>query len=71
MLIMRAYRLLEFRLAGGPGWIDTERYDIIGLAPDAITADDITPRLQRLLADRFELAAHMEKGCAGPVAGAC
>src|SRR5215471_11110339 len=27
MLIMRAYRLLEFRLAGGPGWIDTERYD--------------------------------------------
>ena len=60
-LIMRAYRLLEFRLAGAPGWIDTERYDIIGLAPGATTADDITPRLQRLLADRFKLAAHMEK----------
>jgi uncharacterized protein (TIGR03435 family) len=61
MLMMRAYRLLEFRLAGRPGWIDTERYDIIGLAPGATTADDITPRLQSLLADRFKLAAHMEK----------
>jgi uncharacterized protein (TIGR03435 family) len=61
MLIMRAYRLLEFRLAGGPDWIDTERYDIIGLAPGATTADDITPRLKSLLADRFKLAVHLEK----------
>jgi uncharacterized protein (TIGR03435 family) len=58
---MRAYRLLEFRLAGGPDWIDTERYDIIGLAPGAATPDDITPRLQSLLGDRFKLAVHMEK----------
>jgi uncharacterized protein (TIGR03435 family) len=61
MLIMGAYRLLEFRLAGGPGWIDSERYDIIGLAPGAATSDDITTRLQSLLADRFKLAAHIEK----------
>ena len=60
-LIMRAYRLLEFRLSGGPDWIDTERYDIIGLAPGAATPDDITPRVQSLLADRFKLAVHMEK----------
>ena len=61
MLIMRAYRLLEFRLAGGPDWVNTERYDIVGLAPGATTSDDITPRLQRLLADRFKLTTHMEK----------
>jgi len=60
-LIMRAYRLLEFRLSGGPDWIDTERYDIIGLAPGAATSDDITPRLQSLLADRFKLMTHVEK----------
>jgi len=61
MLIMRAYRLLEFRLAGGPRWVNTERYDIVGLAPGATTSDDITPRLQSLLSDRFKLATHMEK----------
>ena len=61
MLIMRAYQLLEFRLAGGPDWVNTERYDIVGLAPGATTADDITPRLQNLLADRFKLTTHMEK----------
>ena len=61
MLIMRAYRLLEFRLSGGPAWINTERYDIVGLAPGATNSDEITPRLQSLLAERFKLAAHMEK----------
>jgi uncharacterized protein (TIGR03435 family) len=61
MLIMRAYRLLEFHLVGGPDWVNTERYDIVGLAPGATTSDDITPRLQTLLADRFKLTMHMEK----------
>lgn len=60
MLIMRAYRLLEFRLTGAPAWIDTERYDIIGLAPGATTPDEITPLLQRLLSERFQLIAHLE-----------
>src|SRR5262245_23188628 len=61
MLIMRAYRLLEFRLAGGPDWVNTERYDIAGLAPGATTSDDITPLLQSLLADRFKLTTHVEE----------
>jgi uncharacterized protein (TIGR03435 family) len=60
-LIMRAYRLLEFRLSGGPAWINTERYDIVGLAPGAANSDEITPRLQSLLAERFKMAAHTEK----------
>jgi uncharacterized protein (TIGR03435 family) len=61
MLIMRAYRLLEFRLAGGPDWINIERYDIVGLAPGATSSDDITPCLQSLPADRFNLTMHVEK----------
>ena len=61
MLIMRAYRLLEFRLSGEPAWINTERYNIVGLAPGATNSDEITPRLQSLLAERFKLAAHTEK----------
>jgi uncharacterized protein (TIGR03435 family) len=61
MLVMRAYRLLEFRLAGAPDWINTVRYDIVALAPGAATPDDITPLLQHLLAERFKLVAHREK----------
>ena len=61
MLIMRAYRLLEFRLSGEPAWINTERYDIVGLAPGATNSDEITPRLQSLLAERFKLTTHMAK----------
>jgi uncharacterized protein (TIGR03435 family) len=61
MLIMRAYRLLEFHLSGAPAWVDSERYDIVGLAPGATTADEITPRLQSMLAERFRFAGHMEK----------
>ena len=61
MLIMRAYRLLEFQLAGGPSWVNTERYDVVGLAPGATISDDITPCLQSLLADRFKLTTHLEK----------
>lgn len=61
MLIMRAYRLLEFRLTGGPAWINSERYDIVGLAPGATNPDDITPRLQSLLAERFRLVLHTER----------
>lgn len=61
MLIMRAYRLSDFRLSGAPSWIDTERYDIVGLAPGATDPEEITPRLQSLLRDRFKLAAHKEE----------
>ena len=49
MLIMRAYRLLEFNLVGGPDWVNTERYDIVGLAPGATTSDDITPACKACL----------------------
>jgi uncharacterized protein (TIGR03435 family) len=58
---MRAYRLLENRLSGAPTWINTERFDVVGLAPGATTSDEITPRLQTLLAERFKMAAHTEK----------
>jgi uncharacterized protein (TIGR03435 family) len=60
-LILRAYRLQEVQLTGAPGLIDNEPYDIVALAPGATTADDITPRLQSLWKERFQLAAHMDK----------
>jgi hypothetical protein len=29
MIIIYAYELRDFQLAGGPGWLDDERYDIV------------------------------------------
>jgi uncharacterized protein (TIGR03435 family) len=62
-LIKVAYGLKDFQIAGGPQWLDADRYDIIA---KAATREDISDRelrslLQSLLADRFKLRTHSEK----------
>jgi uncharacterized protein (TIGR03435 family) len=57
-------------LAGAPKWLDTDRFDVIAKAPDAIVTpgggrgpvdqDLYRPMLQKLLIDRFKLAVHYE-----------
>ena len=75
-LIMNAYDVRPFQVSGGPGWVDTDRYDIIARANVTISQDDdpskmtdaqrlqfraqMQQRLQALLADRFQLKAHKE-----------
>jgi uncharacterized protein (TIGR03435 family) len=61
-LIWQAYNTIDFRLKGGPGWIETERYDIQAKTANGenITLEQMEPLLQRLLADRFKLSAHWE-----------
>ena len=65
-LITMAYDVKDFQVSGGPGWVNSERYDIDAKEPDAIAqeleklpleqrrplADSM---LQSLLADRFQL----------------
>ena len=59
------------RVRGGPGWIDSERYDVDAkIAPEAAVALEKMPeeqrrrqmnlRLQTLLADRLKLKVHFE-----------
>ena len=56
-----------FRVVGGPGWLDTDRYDIDAVPP-ADVAPTLTPpwppqgqaMLRALLADRFKLAARQQ-----------
>jgi uncharacterized protein (TIGR03435 family) len=66
MLIRQAYQVQDFQMAGGPGWIDSDRFDI-----DARAGVDIAPvppgtigpmqlMIQSLLADRFQLKVHRE-----------
>jgi uncharacterized protein (TIGR03435 family) len=63
-LIMEAYNLRNFQVSM-PGIDEQEdtNYDIVAIAPEgtAPTRDEFRRMLQSLLADRFQLKAHIEK----------
>jgi uncharacterized protein (TIGR03435 family) len=64
MLIRSAYaNLPDFRMIGGPSWIDTDRFDVDAVGrstagPDA--AEQTRLMTQSLLEDRFKLKSHLE-----------
>lgn len=72
-IITYAYDIRDFQLAGGPGWIVDERYDVNAKAPAAVEAAvetdgqrrdrvaRVRERLRSLLSDRFGLRVHMEE----------
>jgi uncharacterized protein (TIGR03435 family) len=62
LLIGLAYDVSEDQISGGPSWRDSEYYDVTARAEDgiALTYDELRPRLQHLLAQRFKLAIHRE-----------
>jgi uncharacterized protein (TIGR03435 family) len=72
-LIQQAYDVREFQISGGPGWIRSDRYDIIakieGTTPPADPSDvpdqreameQQRERLRRLLQERFHLKIRRE-----------
>ncbi len=60
-LVLTAYELQDFQLVGGPSWVTSRKFDLNAKAgnPDA-TGKEIAAMLKTLLADRFQLKAHME-----------
>jgi uncharacterized protein (TIGR03435 family) len=70
MLITFVYRIRDQQLVGGPGWLDTDRYDIHAKAPagepdaadffDTTAAERVRLRTRALLADRFKLLLRSE-----------
>jgi uncharacterized protein (TIGR03435 family) len=52
--------MAEAQIEGGPGWIDTERYDVAAKAdtPLEMSREEARPCLQALLAERFQLIIH-------------
>ena len=66
LLIRNAYQLQDFQLVGGPGWMTTDRFDIIAKAEgDPPPTPPGTPgpfqiMLRNLMADRFKLKVHRE-----------
>lgn len=59
-LILLAYGLQEFQLAGATDWMDSERFDIIAKAGHELTPGAAPPELRALLAERFALKTHRE-----------
>jgi uncharacterized protein (TIGR03435 family) len=62
-LIAAAYNLSPQAIAGGPAWVDSDRYDIVAKAPGDVrpNLDEQMSMLRRLLADRFQLEFHREQ----------
>jgi len=61
-LVMAAYNLHARAVAGGPAWIDNDRFDIQAVTPGVArpTYDQQMAMLRQLLADRFHLTFHRE-----------
>lgn len=60
LMISLMYKMPSQRISGGPGWIDTELYDVDGKADKAYSIDDLHVMFQNLLVDRFGLKFHLE-----------
>jgi uncharacterized protein (TIGR03435 family) len=54
-LIVAAYGVSEDDIAGGPGWITSDLFDVVAKVPDGTTIATANLMLQSLLADRFHL----------------
>ncbi len=62
-LITAAYKevIRDEYLTGGPGWMDSDHFDVIAKTAPGTPKDTMRLMLQKALADRFHLAAHREQ----------
>jgi uncharacterized protein (TIGR03435 family) len=59
--IREAYAIGPHQLVGGPGWLDSDRWEIEARAGQRVDDDAVLMlMLRKLLADRFSLALHRE-----------
>jgi uncharacterized protein (TIGR03435 family) len=62
-LVGAAYNLTPSTISGGPGWIETDGYDILAKTPGEVrpSLDQQMAMLRSLLSDRFKLSFHREQ----------
>jgi len=58
--IREAYGLRPYQVAGGPGWLNDDRFDIIAKASGPASKMQLMLMLRVLLADRFHFTFHVE-----------
>jgi uncharacterized protein (TIGR03435 family) len=56
-----AYQVKPEQIAGGPGWIATEPYDLNAEAEQPSSIEDLHVMLQNILVERFKIQFHFEK----------
>jgi uncharacterized protein (TIGR03435 family) len=63
LLIAAAYDLNPREISGGPGWVESDRYDIVARTPGTVrpTHEEQMRMLRSLLADRFKLTFHRQQ----------
>jgi uncharacterized protein (TIGR03435 family) len=61
LLLAEAFRMPNDTIAGAPGWLDSDRYDIVAKAGPETPEDDLRRMLQTLFAERFKLAARIDQ----------
>jgi len=60
-IIAQAYDVQTVRVQGGPGWLDSDLFDIVAKAERAdARKEEVQAMVQALLADRFKLSLHRE-----------
>ncbi len=59
-LLVEAYGMEPFQISG-PGWIDGNEYDVEARTDGPVTREQMRGMLQRLLAERFQLASHRQQ----------
>jgi uncharacterized protein (TIGR03435 family) len=59
-MIAEAYHVYDMQIAGGPKWIDADRYDVEAKAPGGLRPVNEQRRamMRKMLADRFGLSVH-------------
>jgi uncharacterized protein (TIGR03435 family) len=57
-MILAAYHLTPYQLAGGPGWLDSDRFDLDANTEAPAGRDQLRLMLRGLLADRLKLMLH-------------
>ena len=65
-LIAYAYNVREFQISGAPAWVDSDRFDVLAKAGDALPEDGLNwdnmrSMVKALLADRMALQVHKEQ----------
>jgi uncharacterized protein (TIGR03435 family) len=63
LLIAAAYNLNSRTISGGPGWIESDHFDIVAVTPGEVrpSHEEQMAMLRALLAERFKLTFHREQ----------
>lgn len=60
-LMMTAYNVQGFRIAGGPEWVGSSRWQVQAKPDRAASPDQVRPMLRALIEERFQLRTRSEK----------